>query len=253
MSRTRQRFEGTSIENALAAAVASLGPDLEVSDARKVRSRGVLGFFAKEHFEVLAEPKLTGDALARAEASLDDTLQDLMARIEAQEIHLPPPKQTPAAFAASLAAATQPVAAPSPARQAPPLPEPAARALPEPPAPAENPAPPGRPGEPIWCRAALLDLGIDERFLARVTVADGADDQAWTIALANAVKTELTAAEAAVPDGSITITGTGAGAAIKLINAAACGLPVERLRLPGGDVPATAMELALAVRSCLPR
>lgn len=258
MSRTRQRFEGPSIESALAAAVASLGPDLDVSDARKVRTRGVLGFFAKEHYEVLAEPKLSGDTLARAEASLDDTLQSLMAAVEAEE--------APAAFAASLAAAASSVethhpepvepltAAPkSPAALQPPPPPEPARALPQPPGPAERPVPPRRPGEPRWSRAALLGLGLDEGFLARVLVADHADDQDWTMALAGAVKTELAAAEAAVPDGSVTVTGTGPAAAIRLINAAACGYPSDRLCLPGGDVPATAMELTLAVRSCLPR
>jgi hypothetical protein len=255
LSRTRQRFEGSSIETALAAAVASLGPDLEVSEARKVRSRGMLGFFAKEHYEVLAEPKLSGDVLARAEASIDDTLQNLMAQIEAEEtgeLNLPTPRQPDAAFAVSLAAATTDLPPPeTPAQPVQPAPPPATRH--ESLGPAETPAPLSRPGEPLWSRAALLHLGIDGRFLARVMVADGADDQAWTFALADAVKTELIAAEAAVPDGSITITGTGAAAAITLINAAACGLPVERLRLPGGDVPATALELAMAVRSCLPR
>ena len=259
MSRTRQRFEGQSIESALAAAVASLGPHLEVSEARKVRSRGVLGFFAKEHYEVLAEPKLSGAVLAKAEASLDDTLQSLMAAIEAEE--------TPAAFAATLAAAassvevpcTESVAPPpatapeAPAALLPPPPPEPAGGLPQPLVRAECSFTPGRPGEPRWSRAALLRLGLDERFLARVMVADHADDQAWTMALANAVKTELFAAAAAVPDGSVTVTGTGAAAAVNLINAAACGFPSDRLCLPGGDVPATAMELTLAVRSCLPR
>ena len=235
MSRTRQRFEGTSIEEALAAAVGSLGPDLEVSEARKVRSRGVLGFFAKEHFEVLAEPKLSGDVLARAEASLDDTLQSLMARIEAEEV--------PATFAASMAAAAA----------AQPVETPALPALPEPPAPAASPAPLGRPGEPRGSRAALDELGLHQRFLAQLTVPTDADDQTWTMALASLLRSTLAAALAAVPDASITVTGTGAVAAIKLIDAAACGFPPDWLRLRDGDVPATAMELALAVRSCLPR
>lgn len=234
MSRTRQRFEGTSIEDALAAAVASLGPDLEVSEARKVRSRGVLGFFAKEHFEVLAEPKLSSDVLARAEASLDDTLESLMARIEAEEV--------PATFAASMAAAA-----------AQPVETPALPALPEPPAPATSPAPLGRPGEPRWSRDALDELGLHQGFLAQLTVPTGADDQTWTMALASALRTTVAAAQAAVPDGSVTVTGTGAASAITLINAAVCGFPPDSLRLPGVDVPATAMELALAVRSCLPR
>ena len=206
--------------------MASLGPDLEVSEARKVRSKGVLGFFAKEHYEVLAEPKLSDDTLARAEASLDDTLQSLMARIEAEE--------TPAAFAASLAAA---------ATIAPPPPSPAVLVA----------APACRPGEPRWSRDALQSLGIHPRVLGRLAAAEGSPDEEWTMDLAGALRVELAAAAASVPDGLVTVSGTGAAAAVAMIRAAACGFPVDLLRLPGGDVPATALELALAVRSCLPR
>jgi hypothetical protein len=239
LSRTRQRFEGTSIETALAAAVSSLGADLEVSEARKVRSRGLLGFFAREHFEVLAEPKLSGDTLAQAEANLDDTLQSLMARIEAEE--------TPAAFAASLAAAAATTEAVEP---------PAPSAVPGPApveAPTLPPARPARPGEPQWSRATLRELGLYEGVLARVDVPDGAGDEEWTMALAVVLRAQLAAAEVAVPDGSVTVSGQGADAAVTMIRAAACGFPVDSLHLPSGDVPATAMELALAVRSCLPR
>ena len=211
MSRTQQRFEGSSIEDALAAAVASLGPDVEVTDARKVRSRGMLGFFAKEHYEVLAEPKLSGDVIARAEASLDDTLQSLMARIEAEE--------TPAAFAATLAAASaeptpEPVVEPAPPAAMPPA--------------AMPPAPVLRSGQPQWSRAALRELGIHEDVLNRLAVTDGDDDEDWTIALVNVLRRELT-------------------------SATICGFPVVSLHFAGADLPATAMELTLAVRSCLPR
>lgn len=234
--------------------MSSLGPDLEVSEARKVRSRGVLGFFAREHFEVLAEPKLSGDTLAQAEASLDDTLQSLMARIEAEE--------TPAAFAVSLAAAAaiNEVVEPAvPERKRPVIPKSLPPALPlvSPPAPLPpaplQPAPTARPGEPQWSQAALRGLGLHEGVLARVEVSESADDQEWTMALASVLRSELAAAEAAVPDGSVTVSGQGAAAAVTMIRAAACGFPVDSLHLSSGAVPATAMELALAVRSCLPR
>ena len=214
MSQTRQRFEGTSIEHALAAAVASLGPDLEVSEARKVRSRGMLGFFAKEHFEVLAAPKLSGEVLARAEASIDDTLQNLMAQIEADE--------TPAVFAATLASASA-SAPPEPVEVAEPV---ESIDLLVPPAP---PAPPVvRSGLPRWSRAALRELGIDESVLNRLAVTDADEDEDWTMALVAVLRRELA---------STTV----------------CGFRATSLQFNSVDVPATAMELALAVRSCLPR
>lgn len=255
MSRTRQRFEGQSIETALAAAVTSLGPDLEVSEARKVRSGGLLGFFAKERYEVLAAPKAQGvpDAVcAEAAVQIDQTLHTLMARIEAEE-------SAPASFAATLAEANpdwqadladfiglaDPDAAPEP--------EPA-------PAPAPTPAlpvPPRRPGEPAWSRAALRQLGLHATIVDLLTVRDGADDQAWTMdlvsALCAALGQELAPLGQTPADGTITVSGHGPRAAVGLIGAAVDGARPDLLHLVGGDVPATAMELALSVRSCLPR
>jgi hypothetical protein len=248
LSRTRQRFEGSSIETALAAAVTSLGPDLEVSEARKVRSGGLLGFFSKERYEVLAAPKAAGvpDAVcAEAAVQIDQTLHTLMARIEAEE-------SAPASFAASLAEANpdwhvdladfiglevEPaVVEPAPVQ---PL-----------------PVQPTRVGEPAWSRAALRRLGLHETIVDLLTVAEGADDQAWTMDLVGALRAGLVQ-ELAPPeppaDGTITVSGHGPRAALGLIGAAVDGARPDLLHLGVGDVPATAMELALAVRSCLPR
>jgi hypothetical protein len=234
--------------------VESLGPDLEVSEARKVRSGGLLGFFAKERFEVLAAPKAAGvsEAVhAQATAHVDQTLQALMARIEAEE--------TPASFASSLAAAANPEWPADladfigfdgpPELEAGPEAQ-TALALPE--APVAR-----RAGEPAWSRAELRTLGVPEGILHRLTVAEGADDQEWTMALARALLTELQARTPPAPgepvDGLVTVSGHGPSSAVGLIRAALDGASPERLHLPAGDVPATGMELALAVRSCLPR
>jgi hypothetical protein len=249
LSPTLQRFEGESIETALAAAVASLGPDLDVAEARRVRSRGVLGFFAKERFEVLAAPKRAGVSeavCAEAAVQIDQTLESLMARIESEE-------SAPASFAASLAAANPDwhvdladfIGIDSP---------------PAPVAPAPPPAPPRsspRPGEPAWSRAALRRLGLHDAIVDLLTVAEDADDEAWTIDLVAALRAalcrELTPVDDTPADGTITVSGHGPRAALGLIRAAADGARPDRLHLGGDDVPATAMELALAVRSCLPR
>ena len=242
MSSTRQRFEGSSIETALAAAVETLGPDLEVAEARKVRSRGLLGFFARERFEVLAAPKAAGvsdTVAAEAAAQIDQTLQSLMARIEAEE-------QPAASFAASLAEATNPgwpvdlaeFIGLEPAEASPPPVVAAAR-----------------PGEPVWSRAVLRRLGLPDTILDLLTVAEGAGDPAWTMDLVGALQATLARelGGAAPVDGTITVSGHGPSAAFGLIRAAADGASTATLHLAGGDVPATALELALAVRSCLPR
>lgn len=53
-STDTRRFAGASIEEALGAAAAALGSDLEVVDARRLRKGGVGGFFARETYEVVA-------------------------------------------------------------------------------------------------------------------------------------------------------------------------------------------------------
>jgi len=50
-----QRFDGATIEEALAAVRASLGADARIAGAEKVRSGGLGGFFAKERVEVWVE------------------------------------------------------------------------------------------------------------------------------------------------------------------------------------------------------
>ena len=232
----------------------SLGADLEVSEARKVRSGGLLGFFSKERYEVLAAPKVQGvpDAVcAEAAVQIDQTLHSLMARIEAEE-------SAPASFAASLAEVepdwhaelAEFIAVEAPVPVPVPVPVPAKEL--------RGPfLPSRRPGEPAWSRAALRHLGLHDTIVDLLTVPDGADDQAWTMdlvaALCAALGQELAPLADTPVDGTITVSGHGPRAALGLIGAAVDGARPDLLHLGGGDVPATAMELALSVRSCLPR
>ncbi|MDP9434997.1 MAG: hypothetical protein M3P93_07305, partial [Actinomycetota bacterium] len=55
-----QSFSGDSLEEAMAAAVDALGPDLVVRRARKVRS-GVRGLMGRERYQVLALPDPLAD------------------------------------------------------------------------------------------------------------------------------------------------------------------------------------------------
>jgi hypothetical protein len=134
--------------------------------------------------------------------------------------------------------------------------------MPAPVAPPPAAAPPvpvvtvaNRPGEPGWSRSALRRLGLPDAILDLLTVAEDAGDSAWTMDLVGALLAVLAQelSAAAPADGTITVSGHGATAAFGLIRAAADGARPALLHLAGGDVPATAMELALAVRSCLPR
>lgn len=78
-THTTQRFEGHTIEEALSAAVSSFGEQLDIIDAQRVRRGGVMGFFAKECFEVVAAPRLDDDA--RFEA----VLSAMVDRVDAAE------------------------------------------------------------------------------------------------------------------------------------------------------------------------
>jgi hypothetical protein len=64
-------FDGDTLEEAMARAVAVLGPDLTVRHARRVR-KGVQGLRGKERYEVMAvrAPHTSGDVLGNAFASL---------------------------------------------------------------------------------------------------------------------------------------------------------------------------------------
>ncbi len=80
-------YTGDTLEQAMAEAVAALGPDLEVRRARKVRS-GVRGLMGRPVYEVLAVPGPAPLDLSGAPRTVSpeqpDLLQDAVARLLAQ-------------------------------------------------------------------------------------------------------------------------------------------------------------------------
>jgi hypothetical protein len=67
-------FRGRTAEEAVLSAIAALGEDAEVVDARRVRRAGVLGLFAGEHVEVTARPR--GGAPSTFERTLHRAIDD---------------------------------------------------------------------------------------------------------------------------------------------------------------------------------
>jgi hypothetical protein len=67
-------FRGRTAEEAVLTAIAALGEDAEVVDARRVRRAGVLGLFAGEHVEVTARPR--GGAPSTFERTLHRAIDD---------------------------------------------------------------------------------------------------------------------------------------------------------------------------------
>lgn len=53
---SRRRFEGTDVEALLDEVHKELGPDAQIVEANKLRKGGLGGFFARETFEIVAEP-----------------------------------------------------------------------------------------------------------------------------------------------------------------------------------------------------
>ena len=73
-----QQFDGTTIEEALGAAVASLGDDVEILDAQRVRKRRRFGVRREERFEVVAAPRSSAD-------EFDDVLRRMVERVDDRE------------------------------------------------------------------------------------------------------------------------------------------------------------------------
>jgi hypothetical protein len=279
LSQLRQRFEGPSIEDALAAAVDQYGPQVSVSDARRVRTGGVLGFFARERYQVSAAP---GADPAHAQARIDDTLRGLVDAVESDG-------RAPS-FARVLAATVDPptvVGAPPPEANAPALypggttdawvdglasflerPEPmvdiseraVASAHTAPSAAVSIPAlappralPAAIVGEPAWSRDSLRELGVPSTVLSRLPAEDPDTDLDWTAALGRAIAAVVPTSARLGDEAPVVVSGYGREAAVGLLRAGADGFVPGVLLIDGNEVPATPTELALGVRACLPR
>lgn len=69
MATNLQTFDGATLEAALARVAAECGPRARITQAEKVRTGGVAGFFAREHFELLVD---VGGPMAAVDVELPD-------------------------------------------------------------------------------------------------------------------------------------------------------------------------------------
>lgn len=76
---SRRRFEGTDVEALLDEVHKELGPDAQIVEANKLRKGGLGGFFARETFEIVAEPGVSpaaGDTSAIRMPHADRTVDE---------------------------------------------------------------------------------------------------------------------------------------------------------------------------------
>ena len=260
MSNTQQ-FEGATIEAALAEAARVLGPNVQVTEARKIRKGGVGGFFAQERFEVDAFVT-EGATRASKPRSMDEAFDSLLAEAEGREL-VAQATATPAradnAWAQSLNDFLAEDKEPGPERVAPEAP--AAPVAPtgrhyaklEPEVAAEPRVKRARVagGEPVWSRANLLALGVPEKICAHMDNVMPLTDGEWMNALEHAIR-KLSPAPARSTEIMCTL-GQGRQSAIPMLQAAMIGIPPGIIYVDGVELVATATELALAVRALLPR
>ena len=125
--------------------------------------------------------------------------------------------------------------------------------------PAVAPVLPLRPGQPVydtnpgWSRAALVALGVPAPILEQLRGKRLSGDSAWTAALADAIAAVVPPAAPPGPGSELCVSGHGAASAVKILQAGVNGFTPGLLHLDGREAAASPMELALAVRACLPR
>lgn len=246
-------FTGESLEEAMATAVAALGPDLQVRRARKVRS-GVRGLMGKDRYEVLAVPAGGGRPTAEAVTA---ALEGLLERAESEEAGSAPlspaPAPVPTPAPAPALRRSTPVAAP---RREPDLAE---RAPHPEPAVAQHSAPaPGHqtgaeppPGPGVWSRRRLLAVGVPAIVVDALPVDDPIDDLGWLVAVTTAVSATVPEPASADAEHPAVMDGHGTAGALALLDAGVRGTTPGSLTHGGRTVAATALELALAVRAAV--
>jgi hypothetical protein len=282
-------FTGDTLEEAMAFAVAALGPDLSVRRARKVR-RGVQGLVGKDRYEVVAIPSPS----VSTEGALDSAFDALL--LQAQEAEEPAgrsrrttrPALAPAAVphpAPAVAEHTERLSEPrrpepveliarvepvfvepvnvvfQPVALDPPLPavdQPAAakrtRAAKAAPAAAPTKRAPRTKKVAMatgWSLQALADLGLPTSVLDALPQDEPADDLAWVVALAVALSAVLPAPAALDADHPLVVSGYGMPGVIGLLDAAARGLTPGTITVGDRTAAATATELALVVRTAV--
>ena len=282
-------FVGDTLEEAMAYAVASLGPDLVVRRARKVRKNLV----GKDRYEVLAGPGETAPSTDAVGSAFDALLQQAEAeeepvqatRVIRRTTRPEPPGPVAAAPAPVVVEPVVVVPEPEPvlvvpepepvlveaepeprALEAAPVveaepvavaPEPAApvkRAPRKAPAKAARKAPAKRPAQPAptgWSRQRLADLGLPEAVLAGLPAEDPSSDLHWAAALAEAIDAVLPPAAVLSEDSPVVVDGYGLKGVLGILDAATRGFTPGTLTLEGRTVPASATEMALVVRQAV--
>ncbi len=279
---TSQQFEGSTIEEALEAAVATLGDDLEIIDAQRVRRRGVLGVGRRERYEVTAARKA-----AQADA-FDSVLRRMVDRVDQAEDRLgvdladtdlswwqeadfvlPRPKRAAAPRPSVVDVREDPERGRAPVADA----HRAAAGYVDVRDGVEAAAVrPKRAANPTavdadvnasggyrasharvanlstvgWSHERLLEIGLPSALVDRLP-RNLHSDLDWVAALAKAIDELLETAE--TMSGPCELTGHGQHAVVHLIRGACDGFRVGALVIDGERVPATPMELALAVRA----
>ena len=284
-------FVGDTLEEAMAFAVAALGPDLSVRRARKVR-RGVQGLVGRDRYEVVAVPPPSPDRDA-----LESAFEALLSQAEEAELprarrvttrphpspevadHEPryaepiPVRTTrrPAVYeepAPARAVAVRPPAPRSPAARR----QPASTQTPRP-----RPAPTPAPSVPMsalpaprkkasakpaartprvkassgWSRQSLVALGLPPAVLAGLPAAEPGDDLGWVVALAVAMSAVLPAPAALDAEHPLVVNGHGLAGVLGLLDAAGRGLTPGTITVGDRTAAATATELALTVRTAV--
>lgn len=106
----------------------------------------------------------------------------------------------------------------------------------------------GRPATAAWSRTRLHALGVPEAVLAALPAEDPADDLRWLVALTDAIGVTVPEpGDSTTAD--VTASGTGLRGALALLRLGVSGVPPQTLTIDGRAVPATATELALAIRA----
>lgn len=284
------QFDGDTIEAALAQAARVLGPNVQVAEARKVRKGGVGGFFTQERFEIdafaaeiAASPAEPVTPPAPRPRTLDQAFDQLLAEIEETEIPQAPETNTHWANSLNQFLEDEAAAAPLVGRHfARPGETPNAVAADARPRPATTPAavadayveepvaPKADPtvlvtpeadarvrrarlggGEPNWSDEALFAMGVPRVICDAVAAACAVTDLEWMAALEAAIIAHTP--RTARSNELLCTLGQGHKAAIAMLRAGVAGIPPGILYIDGNEVVATPTELALAVRSLLPR
>lgn len=106
---------------------------------------------------------------------------------------------------------------------------------------------------PHWSRQALRRLGVPACIVNRLPTQRIGTDALWIAALTDAIAAEVPPPAQPGPEVDLCVSGYGAQAAVKILQAATQGFTPGTLWLDGEALPATPVVLALAVRACLSR